>query len=385
MSIVNGVTTVYLGDYYEYEVGTGIVRSYYGSGAAMRIANAPNPEENGVFYLLRDHHGSTNLTIDSAGNVVGEMRYKAWGETCFTSGTTPTAFAYTGQRQEPSLGFYYYKARWYDPALGRFMQADTIVPEAGNPMALDRYGYVVNNPVKLLDPSGHCWGVLKFIRGIPTYETNCNNIDMARLIVKHDDTTSGQKAGAVAYMFWEGISHAGLVVGLAGLACSTVAGCAAAAEKALGIGTVACADGDCMNEARAVNDIINTACADGNCTNEFNEVLKIGQQYRIPSEIIRFTQDSISWATKKGVPLDTLTNEISNGYFRGSIRVVEYAGNLWTLDNRRLAAFKLLGYDVPVTIVSLNDPAIYNEFVEKFTTITDGLSILVKGTGIIIQ
>ncbi len=89
------------------------------------------------------------------GKVLGEMRYKAWGETRYAAGDSLTDFAYTGQRQEPDLGFYYYKARWYDPALGRFMQADTIVPEAGNPMALDRYGYALNNPLAYTDSSGH--------------------------------------------------------------------------------------------------------------------------------------------------------------------------------------------------------------------------------------
>jgi RHS repeat-associated protein len=154
MSIVNGVTTVYLGDYYEYEVGSGITRSYYG-GVAMRVAGASDPAGNGVFYLLKDHLGSTNLIVDSSGSLVGETRYKAWGETRYASGDSITNFGYTGQRQESDLGFYYYKARWYDPALGRFLQADTIVPEPGNPMALDRYGYGGNNPIRFIDPTGH--------------------------------------------------------------------------------------------------------------------------------------------------------------------------------------------------------------------------------------
>jgi hypothetical protein len=77
MSIADGVATVYLGDYYEYEVGIGITRSYYGRGLAMRIANAIDPEENGVFYLLKDHLGSMNLTLDSTGDLVSEMRYMA--------------------------------------------------------------------------------------------------------------------------------------------------------------------------------------------------------------------------------------------------------------------------------------------------------------------
>jgi len=48
-----------------------------------------------------------------------------------------------------------YRARWYDPKLGRFIQADTLVPGAGHPQALNRYAYVTNNPVKYTDPTGH--------------------------------------------------------------------------------------------------------------------------------------------------------------------------------------------------------------------------------------
>ncbi|MRS04609.1 RHS repeat-associated core domain-containing protein, partial [bacterium] len=57
--------------------------------------------------------------------------------------------------KESELGLYYYVARWYDPALGRFIQADSIVPGAGNPQAWDRYAYVQNNPILYTDPSGY--------------------------------------------------------------------------------------------------------------------------------------------------------------------------------------------------------------------------------------
>ena len=49
----------------------------------------------------------------------------------------------------------YYNARWYDPALGRFVQADTIIPQPGDPQSWDRYAYVENNPLRYTDPSGH--------------------------------------------------------------------------------------------------------------------------------------------------------------------------------------------------------------------------------------
>jgi RHS repeat-associated protein len=84
------------------------------------------------------------------------VRYRAFGATRFTSGATPTTFRYTGQREESSLGLYYYGARWYDPALGHFIQPDTIIPDAGNALDYHRYGYARFNSLKYTDPSGHC-------------------------------------------------------------------------------------------------------------------------------------------------------------------------------------------------------------------------------------
>jgi RHS repeat-associated protein len=62
---------------------------------------------------------------------------------------------FTGQQNVASIGLYFYNARWYDSALGRFVQADRIIPSPGLSVAWDRYAYVANNPVKYIDPSGH--------------------------------------------------------------------------------------------------------------------------------------------------------------------------------------------------------------------------------------
>ena len=66
-----------------------------------------------------------------------------------------TDYLYTGQRQEAEVGLYYYVARWYDPAIGRFIQADSMVPNPGSAVGFDRYRVRVNNPLKYSDPSGH--------------------------------------------------------------------------------------------------------------------------------------------------------------------------------------------------------------------------------------
>jgi RHS repeat-associated protein len=79
----------------------------------------------------------------------------AWGEDRYTWGTTPTTYRYTGQRVEAGIGLYYYGARWYDAALSRFVQADTVVPKPENPQGFNRFAYVRNNPMRYIDPLGN--------------------------------------------------------------------------------------------------------------------------------------------------------------------------------------------------------------------------------------
>lgn len=113
-----------------------------GQRIAVRTGSAP------VIYLYQDALGSTSATSANTNN---SMRYWPYGAT--RSGTLDTPYRYTGQRIEPT-GLYFYQARWYDPALGRFLQPDTIVPDPANPQSLNRYAYGLGNPVKCADPTG---------------------------------------------------------------------------------------------------------------------------------------------------------------------------------------------------------------------------------------
>jgi len=147
---VNGVTTVYVGAYYELRGST--TKKYYHAGS-QRVALR---DGSTVYFLLGDHLGSTSITANSSGGLSAELRYKPWGENRYTNGTTPPTYRFTGQRSEEStLGSLYdYGARFYSPAIGRFLSADTIVPEPGNPQSLNRYAYVLNNPLRYTDPTG---------------------------------------------------------------------------------------------------------------------------------------------------------------------------------------------------------------------------------------
>jgi RHS repeat-associated protein len=132
------------------------VTKYYmfgGQRVAMRQGDV-------VYFIHSNHLGSTSLTTDQSGAPVAETRYLPYGEERWTNEAQPTDFTFTGQRAERGFGLMDYNARYYDPWLGRFVSADSIVPNYTNPQALNRYSYVLNSPLKYADPTGHCWDPL---------------------------------------------------------------------------------------------------------------------------------------------------------------------------------------------------------------------------------
>ena len=111
-------------------------------------------------YFLTDQLGSVDVVLDNAGTVLSQQRYLPFGgvRTDVPSPNVPrTDLSYTNQRALTDTGLMDYRARMYSPTLGRFIQPDsTTVPGAGNPQAYNRYSYVLNDPINLNDPTGHC-------------------------------------------------------------------------------------------------------------------------------------------------------------------------------------------------------------------------------------
>ena len=141
---------LYIGDHYE--LHNGLATSYYPFGG-RRVALR---EGTAVSYLFADHLGSTRV-VDTGADTPAQQ-YTPWGEIVASwANTLPTEYTYTGQREASATGglrLLDYGARHYAPWLGRFLQPDPLVPEPGNPQSLNRYAYVLNNPLRYTDPSG---------------------------------------------------------------------------------------------------------------------------------------------------------------------------------------------------------------------------------------
>jgi RHS repeat-associated protein len=80
--------------------------------------------------------------------------YDAFGNSFTKTGTTPNNYLYRGEQYDPDLGLYYLRARYYNPATGRFMSRDPLDGDATDPASLHKYLYAGGDPVNRVDPMG---------------------------------------------------------------------------------------------------------------------------------------------------------------------------------------------------------------------------------------
>jgi RHS repeat-associated protein len=100
-----------------------------------------------------DRLGSVRLITDDTGAVTDTYRYDELGLPTASSGSSAQPFRFTGEPLD-GIGLSYLRARYYDPALARFMSRDRWQGTASTPCTLNRYSYVQNNPASFTDPSG---------------------------------------------------------------------------------------------------------------------------------------------------------------------------------------------------------------------------------------
>jgi RHS repeat-associated protein len=133
----------------EYDgTGTMLRRYVHGSGTDVPLVWYEGSTLTDRRWLHADERGSVIATSDGTGTAT-QYLYGPYGEPSVWNGSR---FKYTGQITLPEAQLYHYKARVYDPNLGRFLQTDPV----GSKDDLNLYAYVGNDPLDRTDPSGKC-------------------------------------------------------------------------------------------------------------------------------------------------------------------------------------------------------------------------------------
>jgi len=152
---VNGTTTVFVTDagnreVLEYDGASGAIQRWYAYGLGSNdVLNQMNVASATRATFVPDIQGSVIGSLDSGSGTLSKIGYLPYGKSASASGP----FGYTGQRIDPETsGLYYYRARHYSPAWGRFLQTDPIAYAGG----IHLYAYVGNDPLNAADPDGRC-------------------------------------------------------------------------------------------------------------------------------------------------------------------------------------------------------------------------------------
>ncbi|GEM_PF-2531202 len=107
-------------------------------------------DSSGTSGFIKDALGSTLALTNSSGAIQTEYVYEPFGKTTVSGTASNNTSKYTG-REDEGTGLYFYRARYYSPSLQRFISEDPIEFEAGD---VNLYGYVENDPINFIDPSG---------------------------------------------------------------------------------------------------------------------------------------------------------------------------------------------------------------------------------------
>ena len=153
---VNGEKTVFVwdGDQLVLELTeSGKVRKRYIRGNDLVYADKGTDTEKQ--YYVTDPHGNVVQTVDESGKVTKAYEYDSFGNEVKPDSKDDNPFRYCGEYYDHETGEVYLRARYYQPAVGRFLTRDSYTGQEDEPESLHLYTYCGNDGVNAWDPSGH--------------------------------------------------------------------------------------------------------------------------------------------------------------------------------------------------------------------------------------
>ncbi|WP_207650522.1 RHS repeat-associated core domain-containing protein, partial [Desulforamulus aeronauticus] len=129
--------------------GVVTAQTIWGHNALARKING------NCYYYLYNGHGDVTQVMDQNGNIVNNYAYDEWGNILTKQEQVSNPLKYAGEYYDEESGLYYLRSRYYDPTIGRFISRDSYEGEITNPLSLNLYTYVENDPLSYVDPSGH--------------------------------------------------------------------------------------------------------------------------------------------------------------------------------------------------------------------------------------
>jgi RHS repeat-associated protein len=144
----DGGITRWFDRYLEQRPDGGFTRLYWAGDRLLA-----KRDDSGLLSVHEDRQGSTRLLSDESGQVVERFEYDPYGKPLMPVGGDERLWA--GQRRDHDTGLVNMNARTYDPELGHFISADSLVPDLLRPQSLNRYVFTEGDPVNFRDDSGH--------------------------------------------------------------------------------------------------------------------------------------------------------------------------------------------------------------------------------------
>lgn len=152
----------------------------YSAPALWKEEHSASGTTQNLYYLHRDHLGSILMITDNQGAVKEQRQFDAWGNIVNLTDGNGNALAafvvtdrgYTGHEHLRGVGLIHMNGRLYDPKLHRFLSPDNYVQDPTNTQNFNRYGYVLNNPLKFTDPDGEFILVAALLGGVINWAMN---------------------------------------------------------------------------------------------------------------------------------------------------------------------------------------------------------------------